>query len=84
MQPFISPDDIRRDHELMIRRELQRNYPEHHLYFRESDLAIGAMQALRRQIGRWLISAGMRIEPAARRRRGDTVNETVPMAARTS
>lgn len=82
MQPYIPPDYIRKDHELMVRKELQRNYPEHHLYFRESDQVDGALMACRRIIGRWLITAGMRIEPGTRHTRKASAPADVSMAKR--
>lgn len=84
MYPFVPPEDIRREHDLMVRRELQRNYPQHHLYFRDYDPVNGVLMAIRRQLGRWLIAAGTRIEPGTRRSRENTARAGVPLAGHAS
>jgi len=82
MQPYYPPDFIRTDHELMVRKELQRNHPEHHLYFRDSDQVAAVLMAFRRIVGRWLIDAGTRIEPGTRRTGKASVPADVAMTKR--
>ena len=61
MQSFLTPDLIRRDHEHRVRNSLQRNFPEHHLYYRNNGTATGYVTTLRKRLGRWLIAAGTRV-----------------------
>jgi len=82
MQPYYPPEYVRQEHELMIRRELQRNYPQIHRYFSESDFAYGSLMAIRRSLGRWLINLGTRIEPGTRGTGGHTPTADPAMTRR--
>lgn len=64
MQPIPHPETIRMIHQTMIHEELQRRYPQHHVYFRHVEPRQGFIMRLRRFTASILISAGNRIAVA--------------------
>lgn len=60
------PHTTRIIHERMIQEELQRNYPEHHLYIRESDSVRKPIIVIRRAVASFLFTLGKRVAPPSR------------------